>query len=94
MAKERHLPLKVIVSENGVYGSILIHQERHYPGRNAGTRFANPNLMLMGKAYGFETVRISQVAQFPLLTAALNAPGTQFVGVDTSFRAVLPKPGS
>lgn len=94
VAKERNLPLKVIVSENGAYGSILIHQERHYPGRNAGTRFVNPDLMLMGKAYGFETIRISDCAQLPMLTAALAAPGPHVVVVDTSLDAVLPKPGS
>lgn len=92
VAIERQLPLKVIVSENRIYASIRIHQERDYPGRAVGTTFANPNLDLIGKAYGFMTTRISTVEQLPRLAELLKAPGPQFIVVDTSVKAILPKP--
>jgi acetolactate synthase I/II/III large subunit len=94
VAMERNLPLKVIVSENRVYGSILIHQERDYPGRAVGTRFVNPDLDLIGKAYGFPVTRISSVSQFSDLANALRSPGPQFIVVDTSVKAILPKPAT
>ena len=52
VAKERRLPLKVILSENGIYASIRIQQERDYPGRVVGTSFTNPDFELIGRAYG------------------------------------------
>ena len=30
--------LVTIVSDNGMYGTIRMHQERHYPGRTSGTK--------------------------------------------------------
>lgn len=94
VAIERKLPLKVIVSENRVYASIKIHQEKSYPGRSVGTSFVNPDLNLIGKAYGFTTARISTVAQLARLPQILKAPGPQFVVVDTSLKAILPKPAT
>lgn len=94
VAMERKLPLKVIVSENRIYGSIRIQQERNYPGRIVGTSFVNPDLDLIGKAYGFTTTRISKAAQLPQLADALKAPGPQFIVVDTSVAAILPKPAA
>ncbi|WP_193172221.1 thiamine pyrophosphate-binding protein [Nisaea nitritireducens] len=91
VAMERGLPLKVILSENGVYASIRINQERHFPGRPVGTGFVNPNLELMGRAYGFAVTRLKTEADLDLLPALLAAPGPQFIVVDTSLDAVLPR---
>ena len=41
-AVENRLPLIVIVCNNGMYGTIRMHQERTYPGRVSGTDLANP----------------------------------------------------
>jgi acetolactate synthase-1/2/3 large subunit len=90
-AVERHLPIKVIVSENGVYGSIRLHQERAYPGRVCGTGFANPDLALIGQAFGFPVTRIRTQGELAGLEAILQAPGPAFVVVDTSLQAILPK---
>ena len=42
-AVENRLPLIVIVCNNGMYGTIRMHQERTYPGRVSGTDLANPD---------------------------------------------------
>lgn len=94
VAMERRLPLKVIVSENSSYGSIRVEQEKAYPGRPVGTSFVNPELDLIGKAYGFATTRITNTTQMPQLVAALEAPGPQFIVVNTSVKAILPKPAA
>jgi acetolactate synthase-1/2/3 large subunit len=92
VAKERGLPLKVILSENGIYASIRIQQERDYPGRVVGTSFTNPDFELIGRAFGFEVARLSDEADLERLPDLLAAPGPQFIVVDTSVEAVLPKP--
>ena len=91
VALERKLPLKIIVSENGSYGSIRIHQERAYPGRSVGTSFVNPALDLIGNAYRCEVTRISRKAQLSRIPDLLRAPGPQFIVVDTSLQAILPR---
>jgi acetolactate synthase-1/2/3 large subunit len=89
VALERRLALKVIVSENGVYGSIRLQQERRHPGRSVGTAFANPDLELIGRAYGFAVTRLSTRSDLKVLPALIAAPGPQFVVVDTSLQAIL-----
>lgn len=91
VALERELPLKVIVSENQVYGSILVHQERDYPGRYVGTKFVNPDLELSGRAYNCTVTRISELSQISTIAGALRAPGPQMIIVDSSVKAILPR---
>jgi acetolactate synthase-1/2/3 large subunit len=91
VALERGLPLKVIVSENGMYGSIRIHQEREYPGRPSGTSFTNPDLELLGRAYGFPVTAVRERADIAKLSAVLASAGPAFVVVRSSVQAVLPQ---
>jgi acetolactate synthase-1/2/3 large subunit len=92
VAMERKLPLKVILSENGLYGSIRIHQERDYPGRTTGTGFTNPDFELIGRAFGFSVTRLRTIADLKGLPAILAKPGPAFIVVDTSVKAILPAP--
>ncbi|UZD62233.1 thiamine pyrophosphate-dependent enzyme [Brevibacterium sp. JSBI002] len=41
----------IIVVDNGVYGTIVSHQENHYPGRPSGTRMVNPNFAAWMSAF-------------------------------------------
>jgi acetolactate synthase-1/2/3 large subunit len=49
----------VIVVNNGMYGTIRAHQERHYPARVSGTVLVNPDFAAYARAFGGhgETVR-------------------------------------
>jgi len=49
----------VLVCNNGMYGTIRMHQERSYPGRVSGTALKNPDFAALARAYGGhgETVR-------------------------------------
>lgn len=91
VAAARGAPLKVLLSENGSYASIRIHQERAHPGRTSGTDLVNPDLALMGAAYGYPVMVVREEAQLPALIDALTAPGPLFAVVHSSLRAVLPK---
>lgn len=65
----------IVLLNNGMYGTIRMHQEREYPKRTegAGTELANPDFVALAKAYGYEGVRVTRTEQFePALVAALE----------------------
>ena len=41
-AVQYDLPIVVIVCDNGIYGTIRMHQEREYPGRVSATGCGTP----------------------------------------------------
>ncbi|WP_372697539.1 thiamine pyrophosphate-binding protein [Arthrobacter sp. JSM 101049] len=42
----------VVVVDNGVFATIVQHQEKHYPGRPSGTAMANPEFAALIGTYG------------------------------------------
>jgi acetolactate synthase-1/2/3 large subunit len=79
----------VIVCNNGRYGTIRMHQEKHYPGRVSGTELANPDFAALARAYGGQGWRVeAQEAFAPALEAAL-ACGTVAVIELVLDRAML-----
>ena len=58
-AVQYDLPIIVIVVDNGIYGTIRMHQEREYPGRISATQLKNPDFAAYARAFGGhgETVR-------------------------------------
>lgn len=50
---------KVVISDNGIYGTIRTHQERHYPHRVSGTDLVNPDFTLWAQSFGVFTVTIT-----------------------------------
>jgi acetolactate synthase I/II/III large subunit len=62
----------VVVLNNGIYGTIRMHQEREYPARVSGSSMVNPSFAALGAAYGYVGVRMTHTEEFePLLLAAL-----------------------
>jgi acetolactate synthase I/II/III large subunit len=58
------LPIIVIVVDNGMYGTIRMHQERSYPGRVTGTALTNPDFAAYAKAFGGHGERVEETAEF------------------------------
>lgn len=54
----------ILVLNNGMYGTIRAHQERHYPGRESATRIVNPDYVAIGGAYGMHAERVAQTNEF------------------------------
>ncbi|EWC42803.1 thiamine pyrophosphate-binding protein [Stutzerimonas stutzeri] len=54
----------VIVVNNGSYGSIRMHQDKHYPGRRYGTDLVNPDMVALARAYGAAAARVERTEQF------------------------------
>lgn len=63
-AAGRGLALTVIVCNNGQYGTIRMHQERHYPGRVSGTGLHNPDFAALAQAYGGLGERVTRTEDF------------------------------
>ncbi len=51
-ALQYDLPVVILLVNNGMYGTIRMHQERHYPGRVVGTDLRNPDFAAYAVAYG------------------------------------------
>ena len=47
----------MLVVNNGMYGTIRMHQERHYPGRVVGTDLVNPDFAAYARAFGAHGAR-------------------------------------
>jgi acetolactate synthase-1/2/3 large subunit len=53
-----------IVVNNGMYGTIRMHQERSYPGRVSGTALTNPDFAVLASAYGLHGDCVDTTAEF------------------------------
>lgn len=91
VALERGLPLKLVLSENGGYASIRIHQERAHPGRVSGTMFGNPDFGRWIESFGLPLLRVEGRGDLEAMQASIRAPGPAGILVRTSMEAVLPQ---
>ncbi|WAJ30039.1 thiamine pyrophosphate-dependent enzyme [Antarcticirhabdus aurantiaca] len=81
----------VIVFDNGQYGTIRMHQERHYPGRVSGTGLVNPDFAALARAYGARAERVERTEDFaPALRAALAAGEPALLHVVTDPARISP----
>ncbi len=63
-AAREQSPVIVILVNNGMYGTIRMHQETHFPGRVSATTLTNPDFVKLAEAYGAMGVRITHTEQF------------------------------
>ncbi len=73
-AMQYGLAVVFIVVNNGHYGTIRMHQERHYPGRVHGTQLTNPDFAAYARSFGALGETVEKTADFlPALERALEA---------------------
>ncbi len=53
-----------IVVDNGMYGTIRMHQERTYPARVSGTDLVNPDFAALARAYGAHGETVTRTEEF------------------------------
>ena len=58
------LPIIVLIFDNGMYGTIRMHQERHYPGRLSATTLENPDFAAYARAFGGHGETVESTEQF------------------------------
>ncbi len=56
--------LIVLLLNNGMYGTIRMHQEREYPERVSGTALRNPDFCALARAYGMHAESVKEAAEF------------------------------
>ncbi|WP_336659917.1 thiamine pyrophosphate-dependent enzyme [Leucobacter sp. USHLN153] len=79
-------PLTIVV-DNGIYGTIVQHQEKHYPGRPSGTRMANPDFAAWMTALGGHGERVERTEDFAAAldrALAADAPALLHLVIDDS----------
>lgn len=63
-AVQYDLPVIVIVADNGMFGTIRMHQERDYPSRVVGTGLKNPDFADYARAFGGHGERVETTEDF------------------------------
>jgi acetolactate synthase-1/2/3 large subunit len=58
------VPIIVVIVDNGMYGTIRMHQEQHYPGRVSATDLRNPDFADYARAFGGHGERVERTAEF------------------------------
>jgi acetolactate synthase I/II/III large subunit len=74
-AVHRRLGVIVLVVNNGMYGTIRMHQERHHPGRVIGTDLHNPDFAALARAYGAYGEVVERTADFAAAFERARAAG-------------------
>jgi acetolactate synthase-1/2/3 large subunit len=54
----------IVVVDNGMYGTIRMHQEREYPTRVHGTELRNPDFAAYARAFGGHGETVEKTADF------------------------------
>jgi len=79
----------VVVMNNGIYGTIRAHQERHYPGRSIGTDLTNPDFAQLARAYGAWAETVARTEDFaPAFERALRSGRLALIEVTVSPEAI------
>ena len=85
------LPIVIIVVDNGMYGTIRMHQERDYPGRISGTELENPDFAAYARSFGAIGETIEKTEDFPaVFDAALNAEKPTLIHLKVDPQAITP----
>ena len=64
----------IVLLNNGMFGTIRMHQEREYPNKVSGTALRNPDFCALARAYGYAAEKVTATSQFEgALLRALEA---------------------
>ena len=81
-----------LVVNNGMYGTIRMHQERHYPGRVSGTELVNPDFAALARAYGLHGETVTKTADFAAaFERAWAAPQAALIELQVDPDAITPR---
>ncbi len=90
-AMQYGISLIVVVVNNGVYGTIRMHQQRDYPHRPHGTQLANPDFATFARAFGAHGTRIDKTAAFfTAFEAARQRGGVSLLEIVIPEAAIAP----
>ncbi|QLJ12566.1 thiamine pyrophosphate-binding protein [Pseudomonas putida] len=94
LATAAHYDARVItvVVNNGMYGTIRMHQERTYPGRVSGTELHNPDFAALARAYGLHGETVTRTEDFAAAFERCQASGKPaLIEVQVDPEALTPR---
>ena len=74
-AVQYKLPIIVVLIDNSMYGTIRMHQEKHYPGRISATQLKNPDFRGYAEVFGGHGERVTSTEEFGPALARARASG-------------------
>jgi acetolactate synthase I/II/III large subunit len=74
-AVQYDLPFVIVIADNGLYGTIRMHQEREYPGRISATELRNPDFAAYARAFGGFGIDVERTEDFPAAFKEAQASG-------------------
>ncbi len=81
----------VLLVDNGVYGTIRMHQERDYPNRISATGLVNPDFAAIAKAYGAHAETVNETNEFEgALARAMKSQKPALIHIKTDPEASTP----
>ncbi len=90
-AVQYRLAVVIIVVDNGMYGTIRMHQERDYPGRVSGTTLGNPDFASYARAFGGHGETIERTEDFaPAFERAVASGKPAILHVKVDPEAITP----
>ena len=82
----------VLVVNNGMYGTIRMHQERSFPGRVVATDLVNPDFAAYARAYGAHGALVERTEEFaPAFEAAVQAGKPALIELRTDPEIITPR---
>jgi acetolactate synthase-1/2/3 large subunit len=75
VACEQEANIVVLISNNGMYGTIRLHQQKKYPGRPSGTKLFNPDFAALARSYGAFGATATTNAEFEAAFAEARRAG-------------------
>lgn len=80
-----------VVVNNGMYGTIRMHQERHHPGKVMATQLVNPDFVAYAAAFGIAGERVLSTDGFPAaLERARSSKGGYLIEIVVDPEALTP----
>jgi acetolactate synthase-1/2/3 large subunit len=90
-AVQYRLPIIVVVCDNGMYGTIRMHQEREFPGRVSATELHNPDFDAYARAFGGFGAVVKKTSDFPAAFQAARESGLpSIIHLKIDPEAILP----
>jgi len=79
----------VVIVDNGIHGTIRMHQEREYPGRSIATDLANPDFAALARAHGGHGEWVKETAEFaPAFERALASAKPAVIAIKFDPEAI------
>ena len=66
----------IMVCNNGMYGTIRMHQQKKYPGRVSATSLTNPDFVRLAQSYGAFGARVDRAEQFDMIWDSALSSGS------------------